>query len=295
MIYLILFLAFNAIAPIIIYFWGQNINHDILIFISAITAVISFHLLNLGQNKNTYRRVLSDSSIWGGLAKVIVTTTFMWIAGFIIPIVFTPFIFVFSYLGWPSFFGAIVMAKTTKNPLYIIQALMIATTFVLFYFLTFSGYPLAKTIIGILITMLTGLSLYFYLRASKGLNFKGINSRQILALRYWLLLLMPLALISYRHEFNLITLDILGKGVVIGLITLVLPLYFGQLCIEKFGSEKFSLAMGFTPILTFLLQFFMLKADLLEVFIALALALAIALPMIFTYLTASRRGVVLQN
>ena len=98
MIYLILFLAFNAIAPIIIYFWGQNINHDILIFISAITAVISFHLLNLGQNKNTYRRVLGDSSIWGGLAKVIVTTTFMWIAGFIIPIVFTPFIFVFSLI-----------------------------------------------------------------------------------------------------------------------------------------------------------------------------------------------------
>jgi threonine/homoserine efflux transporter RhtA len=192
-------------------------------------------------------------------------------------------------LGWPSFFGAIVMAKTTKNPLYFIQALMVATTFVLFYFVTFSSYPLTKTIIGILITMLTGLSLYFYLRASKGLNFKGVNSRQILALRYWLLLLMPLALISYRHEFSLITLDILGKGVVIGLITLVLPLYFGQLCIEKFGSEKFSLAMGFTPILTFLLQFFMLKADLLEVFIALTLALAIALPMIVSYLSKQWR------
>ena len=295
MIYLILFLAFNAIAPIIIYFWGQNINHDILIFISAITAVISFHLLNLGQNKNTYRRILIDGSIWIGLIKVLVTTTFMWIAGFIIPIVFTPFIFVFSYLGWPSFFGAIVMAKTTKNPLYFFQALMVAATFVLFYSVTFSSYSLTKTIIGVLITMLTGLSLYFYLRASKGLNFKGVNSRQILALRYWLLLLMPLALISYRHEFNLITPIILGKGVVIGMITLVLPLYFGQLCIEKFGSEKFSLAMGFTPMLTFLLQFFMLKADLLAVFIALILALAIALPMIFTYLTTLRRSTVLQN
>lgn len=295
MIYLILFLAFNAIAPIIIYFWGQNINHDILIFISAITAVISFHLLNLGQNKNTYRRVLSDSSIWLGLAKVIVTTTFMWIAGFIIPIVFTPFIFVFSYLGWPSFFGAIVMAKTTKNLLYIVQGLMIATTFVLFYLITFSGYSVAKTISGVLITMLTGLSLYFYLRASKALNFKGINSRQILAMRYWLLLLMPLILIAYKHEFNLITPSIVGKGIVIGMITLVLPLYFGQLCIEKFGSEKFSLAMGFTPILTFLMQFFMLKAELIEVFIALMLALAIALPMIFTHFTASRRSIVLQN
>lgn len=295
MIYLILFLAFNAVAPIIIYFWGQNINHDILIFISAVTAVVSFHLLNLGQNKNTYRRVLSDSSIWLGLMKVVLTTTFMWVAGFIIPIVFTPFIFVFSYLGWPSFFGAIVMAKTTKNPLYFFQALMVAATFVLFYVITFSGYSLVKTITGVLITMLTGLSLYFYLRASKGLNLKGVNSRQVLAVRYWLLLLMPLALISYRHEFNLISPSILGKGIIIGLITLVLPLYFGQLCIEKFGSEKFSLAMGFTPILTFLMQFFILKADLLEVFTALILALVIALPMIFTYLTTSRRSIVLQN
>ena len=295
MIYLILFLAFNAVAPIIIYFWGQNINHDILFFISAVTAVVSFHLLNLGQNKNTYRRVLSDSSIWLGLMKVVLTTTFMWVAGFIIPIVFTPFIFVFSYLGWPSFFGAIVMAKTTKNPLYFFQALMVAATFVLFYVITFSSYSLVKTITGVLITMLTGLSLYFYLRASKGLNLKGVNSRQVLAVRYWLLLLMPLALISYRHEFNLITLDILGKGVVIGMITLVLPLYFGQLCIEKFGSEKFSLAMGFTPILTFLMQFFVVKADFLDVSIAFMLALAIALPMIFTHLTTSRRSVVLQS
>lgn len=295
MIYLILFLAFNAVAPIIIYFWGQNINHDILIFISAVTAVVSFHLLNLGQNKNTYRRVLSDSSIWLGLMKVVLTTTFMWVAGFIIPIVFTPFIFVFSYLGWPSFFGAIVMAKTTKNPLYFFQVLMVAATFVLFYVITFSSYSLVKTITGVLITMLTGLSLYFYLRASKGLNLKGVNSRQVLAVRYWLLLLMPLVLISHRHEFNLITLDILGKGVVIGMITLVLPLYFGQLCIEKFGSEQFSLAMGFTPILTFLMQFFVVKADFLDVSIAFMLALAIALPMIFTHLTTSRRSVVLQS
>lgn len=67
MVYLILFLAFNAIAPIIIHFWGQGINHDILIFISAITAVSSFHLLNLGKNRATYQRITKDKNIWFNL------------------------------------------------------------------------------------------------------------------------------------------------------------------------------------------------------------------------------------
>ncbi len=280
MIYLILFLAFNAIAPIIIYFWGQDINHDILIFISAATAVMSFHLLNSRQNKQTYIRIIKDKNIWSGISKVIATTTFMWIAGFIIPLTYTPFIFVFSYLGWPSFFGALVMAVTTRKPVYIIQGIMIAITFVLFYFVTFRDFSLMKASLGILVTMLTGLSLYLYLRASKGLNNKGMNSRQILALRYWLLLILPLILIIYRHEFHLFTGTIIFKGIIIGMITLVLPLYFGQLCIEKFGSEKFSLAMGFTPILTFALQFITLKAELVAITIAMSLAIAIALPLL---------------
>lgn len=280
MIYLILFLAFNAIAPIIIYFWGQDINHDILIFISAATAVMSFHLLNSRQNKQTYIRIIKDKNIWSGISKVIATTTFMWVAGFIIPLTYTPFIFVFSYLGWPSFFGALVMAVTTRKPVYIIQGIMIAITFVLFYFVTFRDFSLMKASLGILVTMLTGLSLYLYLRASKGLNNKGMNSRQILALRYWLLLILPLILIIYRHEFHLFTGSIIFKGIIIGMITLVLPLYFGQLCIEKFGSERFSLAMGFTPILTFALQFITLKAELVAITIAMSLAIAIALPLL---------------
>lgn len=280
MIYLILFLAFNAIAPIIIYFWGQDINHDILIFISAATAVMSFHLLNFRQNKQTYIRIIKDKNIWSGISKVIATTTFMWVAGFIIPLTYTPFIFVFSYLGWPSFFGALMMAVTTRKPVYIIQGIMIAITFVLFYFVTFREFSLMKASLGILVTMLTGLSLYLYLRASKGLNNKGMNSRQILALRYWLLLILPLILIIYRHEFHLFTGTIIFKGIIIGMITLVLPLYFGQLCIEKFGSERFSLAMGFTPILTFALQFITLKAKLVAIIIAMSLAIAIALPLL---------------
>lgn len=280
MIYLILFLAFNAIAPIIIYFWGQDINHDILIFISAATAVMSFHLLNSRQNKQTYIRIIKDKNIWSGISKVIATTTFMWVAGFIIPLTYTPFIFVFSYLGWPSFFGALVMAVTTRKPVYIIQGIMIAITFVLFYFVTFRDFSLMKASLGILVTMLTGLSLYLYLRASKGLNNKGMNSRQILALRYWLLLILPLILIIYRHEFHLFTGTVIFKGIIIGMITLVLPLYFGQLCIEKFGSERFSLAMGFTPILTFALQFITLKAELVAITIAMSLAIAIALPLL---------------
>ena len=283
MSYILLFLGFNALAPIIIYFLGQSINHDILIFISALTAVSSFYLLNLGQNKKTYQRILKDRSIWLGLTKVMLTTTVMWVAGFIIPLVYTPFIFVFSYLGWPAFFGALVMAQSTRKPVYLVQTLMIAITFGLFYVMTFASYSPIKSALGVLITMLTGLALYLYLRASKGLNLQGVNSRQILALRYWLLLLLPLALIIYRNEFHLLTPMIIIKGITIGMLTLVLPLYFGQLCIEKFGSEKFALAMGFTPIVTLLLQFFILKGELLPITIAMLLAIAIALPMLLSY------------
>lgn len=290
MIYLLLFLLFNAVAPIIIHFWGNDINSDILIFISAITAIVCFHLLNIGRNIETYRMVVKNKAIWTNLSKAIGTTTFMWGVGFIIPIVFSPFIFVFSYLGLPSLFGAIVMARNTKNSIYYIQATMIAITFVMFYYMTFSSYSSVKMISGIIVTLLTGLSLYLYLRISKSLNFQGINSRQILALRYWLLLLLPLLLISYRHEFNLITLPIIGKCILIGIITLVLPLYFGQLCIEKFGSENSSLTMGFIPIITFFLQLLIMKTDIMQVIIAMFLALSIALPILVSKFTIAYKA-----
>ena len=63
---------------------------------------------------------------------------------------FTPFIYFLFLVIWAtSFFGAIVMAKTTKKNLFaiIVQGLMIATTFVLFCFVTFSGYSLAKLLL----------------------------------------------------------------------------------------------------------------------------------------------------
>ncbi|MBP9742989.1 MAG: hypothetical protein KBD37_06500 [Burkholderiales bacterium] len=133
MFYLIFHLGFNAIAPIIIYFWGQGINHDILIFISAITAVISFHALNWRKNKLTYALVITKPAVRIGIIKVILTTTFMWIAGFIIPVQYTPFIFVFSYLGWAGFFGAAIIAFTTRKLSYIVQTILIGASFILFY------------------------------------------------------------------------------------------------------------------------------------------------------------------
>ncbi|MBP9742990.1 MAG: hypothetical protein KBD37_06505 [Burkholderiales bacterium] len=127
-----------------------------------------------------------------------------------------------------------------------------------------------------------------YLRYSRGLNHIGINSRQILALRYWLLLILPLIVIIVKHEFNLINLEVIIKGSIIGLITLVLPLYFGQICIEKYGSEKFAMFMGLTPILTFMLQFFTIGSEFNRVIVSLLLALAIVTPLIWERLRASK-------
>ena len=278
MLYLMLNLSLNACAPIIIYFGGRGINHDILILISAITAVFAFHGINAGKNKQAYLQVIKSTKIRSGIAKVILTTTFMWVGGFIIPIMYTPFIFVFTYLGLPGLIGAIVLAINTQKPLYILQACLIGLLFSVFYMQMFNTYPLLKAIIGVVVTMSTGVSLYLYLRYSHKLNHLGISSKQILALRYWLLLLLPLMIVLSRHELGLITLSVGIKCVAIGMGSLVLPLYFGQLCIEKFGSEKYSLLMGFTPLLTFLFQYILIKAELNQIVIALLLGLAIATP-----------------
>lgn len=284
MLYLALHLGLNALAPIVIYLVGRDINHDILIFVSAITAVLCFHLLNLGKNKAVYSMLINNQKLRFGFIKVILTTTFMWVAGFIIPIQYTPFIFIFSYLAWPGFFGALVMAIATRKASYIIQTVLIGIILGLFYFWSFKDYSYLKTIIGVVGTALTGLSLYLYLRYSKQLNNNGVSSKQILAIRYWLLLLLPLLVIIAKNEFNLINFMTLIKCMGIGLITLVLPLYFGQLCIETFGSEKFSLFMGLTPILTFILQFFTQPTEFSYIVVALLLALAILLPLISTYI-----------
>ncbi len=280
MFYLILYLLFNALAPIIIHFWGSNLNHDLLILISALTAVIAFHLLNFGKNKATYFQVAKNKEISLGAGKVILTTAIMWAGGFIIPIYYTPFIFVFTYLGWPSLCGALVMATKSTNRTYLAQAILIIIIFGFFYIDMFREYTLLKATLGLITTFITGFSLYWYLRSSKILNSRGMSSKEVLAIRYWLLLLFPLVLVIARHEYIMLDSLVVFKSIFIGLITLVIPLYFGQLCIEEFGSETFSLLMGFTPIITFVLQFMVLKTEFSQVLNALLLALAIGLPFL---------------
>ena len=176
------------------------------------------------------------------------------------------------------------MAITTRKISYIIQTTLIGIILGLFYFWSFKDYSYIKSTVGIIVTASTGLSLYLYLRYSKQLNNNGVSSKQILAVRYWLLLLLPLLVIISKNEFNLINFPVLIKCMGIGMITLVLPLYFGQLCIEKFGSERFSLFMGLTPILTFILQFFIQPTEFLHIVVAFLLALAILFPLISSYI-----------
>ena len=110
------------------------------------------------QNKITYELVVKNRKITQGAVKVMLTTAIMWAGGFIIPIYYTPFIFVFTYLGWPSLCGALVMAKKSTNKTYLVQVILIMLIFLAFYIHMFREYSLIKAVIGLVTTFIVSVA-----------------------------------------------------------------------------------------------------------------------------------------
>lgn len=270
----------NALAPVILKFVSSDVPHSLMIFLSTLFAIIFFHILNFGKNITAYSKLFNNRQILSKYFMLSIVIMLIWICGFIIPIQYSPFTFIFAYLGWPTFWGAFSLIKKNTKFGYKISFALVTFTLILFYGdLYFQGYTTTKYIWGIFITFSVGSLLYVYFKISAKINTLGFGALEIMVTRYWFLFLIPLIYAVYTNQIHLINLTIILKALLQSIILLIIPSYCMQISVKRLGSQTTAIYMGLTPFINIIFQGIILKTEVMtNIIISLALFLAIVIP-----------------
>lgn len=288
MIYTWGYILLTAFSAVLRHTVGNEIPGMLIIFLSTFYAIVFFHALNYGQIKQLYKKTFEIKKLYILMTFLVLV---MWVGAFLIPAYFTPTVQVFSALAVASFYGAFFTAKKTRQGIHVMQFIMIALILVTFYSVYYQQYPFQKFLILLGWTFLTGTAGYLYFVKSYELNQSGFSAKEILAVRFWLLLLFPLFFVIKDHLYLLINFKVLYLTFAVGVITLIIPIYCSQKSIEKIGANLHSILIGLSPITTFLLErLFIQESRGIVGYLAVILALVIAAPYFIRYLITMYRN-----
>lgn len=252
-IYTILYIISNGFSVIVINFVGNEIPIDNMIFLSSLYALIFFNFLNIKNLKSTYNKVFINKKLY---INMIVVFMSMWIVCFIIPIYYTPAILMFYATAWPALFGAVKKYKEKKSRSPLILAVLIFIVILVLYINlshVYSGVMYALLIIG---TLIAGLTMFLYSKLSFDMNEVGFKPSEVLAIRYALLVIIPLVWsLKTGHLFN-IDANTIKLSLVVGFFTLIIPIFFSQTSVMKVGVSNHTIAMGLTPFVSFVFEYF---------------------------------------
>jgi hypothetical protein len=184
-----------------------------------------------------------------------------WVGAFLIPVYYSPTIPVFTMIlviGLCRAFSTYRRKPTILHAFSFVSLLLLMLAFYAFYF---HYFPFTKFILMCIATFATGLFGYFYIIHSLRLSYCGLSSSAIMAIRSWPLFIGSLfvALANHPH-FSVPSLNFCGEMLLVSTFSFIIPLYFGQKSIHAIKAERHSLLMCFLPILTYLLEKWLLKS-----------------------------------
>lgn len=254
-LYTAAYILLNGLSVLVIHRVGNHIPIDIMIMLSSLYALIFFHLLNIGGLKILYKKLYDSKKLYLTMLFIFLV---MWLVCFIIPIHYTPAILMFYATAWPALFGSYEKYKKNNNQISKYTAICIATTMIVFYIFLSHVYHEMKYIILIFGTLLAGISMFLYSKFSFKMNNAGFSPSQILASRFVLLFLFPFAYSLYSGHIFKINYEIAIQALVVSIASLILPIYCSQISIKRVGPINHSIAMGITPFVAFIFEYFYL-------------------------------------
>ncbi|MCC2624988.1 MAG: hypothetical protein K0R14_861 [Burkholderiales bacterium] len=292
MIYGFLYIFSTALSLVFISKFGVQIPEELMIFLTVLIAVAFFHIVNFGNLLNTYKILIAKEP---KLYIINLISAFaMWLGSFLIPIYYSPSITVFTMMGILVLSSSIYAYKATGNRVLMWKIISIAILLAYFYSGYYRLYLPFKFVVMLASTAILGVSAFIYVLSSGKLNKAGVLAKQILAARFWLLLVFSLGLVIKNQSFKFITGEVLLKTLFLCIITLILPIYFSQKSIEKIGATKSATIFGLTPAATLFMDTLLQKdkfdfAHLLHMGIS-SLTLAAILAYFYLYETIKNRS-----
>lgn len=276
MSYTFLYMFFTAFSSILRGIVGSKIPIMLSIFLSTLFAVIFFHAINAKNIINIYRKIIS-------LKKLYTITAFsvliMWMGSFSIPVYYSPTIQVFAFMAITSFYGSLFLYMKSNRTVSLLPFSFIAAILASFYIIYFLHHPLINSLEMLAMTMITGTSGYIYFLNSNKLNQHHLSASEILTVRFWPLLFVSLFFVLKDHQYAYIGFKAIKDAMLVGITSLIVPIYCSQKSIEKMGPELHGILIGLCPYATFTLEKLTLKnVDSTYGYLSAALFFAIAVP-----------------
>lgn len=253
----LLYIILTSISANFIYNLGIKIPDSLMISLSSFYALLFFHLLNYNKIFNIYQRLLNHKIIY---IKLLIAFLGMWGFSFILPIYFSPSLTIFFAMSWPALLSILSLYYQTRLHKYIFFSLILLMLIIFFYIVLYKQYNLTSYILLVLGMTILGISMYAYSKISFKLSKLGFSSSEILAVRFWLLFLIPLIITCKTGSIKLITNPyILISNLILSIISLIIPVFCNQKSIINIGVNKHSLLVGFTPIVTTIIEFISIR------------------------------------
>ncbi len=280
--YSILSLVTMSLSVVLIHHAADSLPPSLTLLASTLIAILFFHLVNVGKIFLLYKKAWETKKMW---LMIMITIALVWLATIYGPAYVSPALYILLYFASSCVLGIIFDYKTTNNPYLIIAGIGISLCSVgLTYEYIYSNSSL-DTWLGVGLGLLGGITSFIYLKLSHVFSTSNqLSATQVLALRFWLVLVCCILLLPH-HSMQYLHFNSLLIIVGVAFFSLILPVFFTMKSILKVGVEKSVIVSGLVPATTYLLQsasshFFDMKALVLYLMTGFFIALPYGIRLI---------------
>jgi hypothetical protein len=220
-----------------------SLSPIIVLLISSTLASIYFHLINYKNSFTLYKKFFNRKLSFIALNFIV---ALMWFATYYSIYFSSAAIFVFEFFMVGGF-----LSMVSHQRLIISQKIMI----LFFSGLIFAPLFIYKTqYVGVCLGIIAGGCGFLYnIWSDRIASFLNINASQILASRFWLLILVSTALLPNNFSTQL-SFYTLSTTIFITVVSFILQIWLNQKSVLTIGGKESSYIASFAPALTFLVQ-----------------------------------------
>lgn len=246
LLYVFLYIITTALSVILVHFIGTNMPDMLMIFLATSYAIIFFHLINFNKIVLIYKVLYQKHK--RSYFNLSITILIMWAGSLLIPVYFLPSSALISYFCITTAAGAISLYIREKKNVFLIQSTLLLINLCLFYAYFHQIYSGWFYVAFIVSTFIAGIAGYYSAHCSIVFFKNNFSTTQTLAIRFWLLWMVAFAYVIYDQQLDKFKITMLFNTLLIAIFSVIMPIYFAQKSIEKFGADKSRLCFGFTPI-----------------------------------------------
>jgi drug/metabolite transporter (DMT)-like permease len=254
MIYSFLFVLAASMGAVMTQFVDTHIPPFLSLFIAGIIATLFFNLINITKIKHIYIGCWQQK--WLYLA-IMLTILVMWICTINGPGLIGASLYILLYFTWLGILGfssqyLINRNENSKKLYFAIGALLLLIVAI--------GADLGpkfslKDLLGVFLSIVGGTSAFIYFKQSQAIMKKAqLSATQILAVRFYLTIIVAWAFIPHEAFKNYFTLINFSEILFLAILSLIIPLFFQQKALEKITAEKNAIIMSLTPTATGFIQ-----------------------------------------